>query len=98
MTSLKFSGDVTLDDVFNQNKITIYDNVLKAISEAYRDTSIDEVKVITIEINQVEYSINLARSKFISSLENAIHFYEKLEFYEKCQACLDIITKLKPKK
>ena len=98
MTSLKFNGDITLDEVFNTNKSIIYDSVLKRIQESYSDLKILEVKVITIEINDIEYSINLAREKFIGSLENAISFYVTLEEYEKCQLCVDIIAEIKSKK
>ena len=97
MKLLKFTGDISLDQAFDQNKDVIYDNVLEKIQESYQDETVDEVKVITIEINNVEYSINLARVKFVSSLENAIAHYEKIELYEKCQVCLDIIREIKSK-
>ena len=98
MKLLKFDGDITLDEVFNTNKAIIYDSVLEKIKDAYRDPKCLEVKVINIEINQVDYSINLARERFVSSLENAIEFYVGLEQYEKCQLCVDIISELKSKK
>jgi hypothetical protein len=98
MKSLKFNGDITLDEVFNKNKAIIYDSVLEKIKDAYSDPNCLEVKVINIEINGVDYSINLARERFISSLENAIEFYVGLEEYEKCQLCVDIIAVLKSKK
>ena len=96
--SLKFNGNITIDEVFSQNKSIIYDNVLKKIGESHLDQSVTEVKVITITINKVEYSITLGRDKFIASLENAISFYESVEEYEKCQECLNIISDIKLKK
>lgn len=95
MASLKFKGDITLDQVFNQHKSTIYDRLVEEIKLVYEDSSINEITVIHIELNSVEYSINLTRNKFISGLESAISFYENVEEYEKCQICLNIITQLK---
>lgn len=95
MTSLKFKGDITLDEVFSRHRITIYDKLVQAIRGSYENEKIDEIKVINIEINNVEYSINLAKNKFISGLENAISFYEQIEEYEKCNGCLEIIKKIK---
>lgn len=95
MTSLRFKGDITLDEVFDHHRIAIYDRVVEAIKNSYQDPSIPEVKVVNIEINETEYSINLARAKFIGGLESAMSAYEKIEEYEKCQLCLDIIKELK---
>jgi hypothetical protein len=98
MQSLKFNGDITLDEVFNQHRILIYNNVLDAIQKNYKDPAIEEIKIVTITLNNIEYSINLSRSKFVSGLENAISFYEAAEEYEKCQSCVDIINDLNKKK
>jgi len=95
MTSLKFNGDITLEEVFNLHRITIYDKVVESICANYRDPAIHEITVINITINAVDYTVNLSRDKFISGLENAISFYEKSEAYEKCQLCLNVINELK---
>ena len=91
----KFYGDITLEEIFNLHQITMYDNVVDAISANYKDASIHEIKIISIILNNIEYNINLSRSKYISGLENAIYIYEKLEAYEKCLLCLNIINELK---
>lgn len=98
MESLKFNGDIGIDEIFNQHKALIYDRVLDAIKNNYKDNSIEEIKVVTIILNNIEYSINLSRSKFVSGLENAFTFFEAAEEYEKCQSCLDIIKDLSKKK
>jgi hypothetical protein len=95
MKTLKFQGDIGLDEVFNHHKIEIYDNLLKAIGEHYLDGENSEITVVKISINENEYTINLSRDKFISGLEGAISFYESCEEYEKCAECLKIITALK---
>lgn len=95
---LKFQGDIGLDEVFNRHKIEIYDNLLKSISDSYLDETKGEVTVVKISINEVEYTINLSREKFITGLEGAISFYESCEEYEKCADCLKIINALKNKK
>jgi len=98
MQQLKFNGDVTLDEVFNSNKVSIYDKIVESIQTHYTNPEIKEIRVVSIVINETEYSINLIRSKFASCLENAMNFYIGLEEYEKCQVCRDIIADLKNKK
>jgi hypothetical protein len=95
MKTLRFSGDIGLDEVFTRHKIEIYDNLLKSIKENYQDSKHSEVTVVRISINSTDYTINLAREKFISGLEGAISFYEACEEYEKCAECLKIINALK---
>lgn len=97
MASLKFNGEITLEEVFNQNKIFIYDKVIKAIEKSYDDSSVEETPIVQISINEIEYSIKLGKEKYLGALESAIVFYEKLEEYEKCQRCLNIINKLTKK-
>jgi hypothetical protein len=98
MKTLKFQGDIGLDDVFNRHKIEIYDNLLQSIKAHYLDQNYSEVEVIKISINESEYTINLSRDKFVSGLEGAITFYESYEEYEKCAECLKIINTLKKNK
>ena len=98
MKILKFQGDIGLDEVFNQHKIEIYNNLLQSIKNHYQDDDHFEVEVIKISINESEYTINLSRDKFISGLEGAIAFYESHEMYEQCSECLSIINALKKNK
>lgn len=95
---LKFQGNIDLDEVYDRHKIEIYDNLLKSISESYLDETKKEVTVVRISINDVEYTINLSREKFITGLMGAIKCYEAFEEYEKCAECLKIINALKNKK
>lgn len=97
MPSLRFNGDVSLEEIFSQHKTLIYESVVKAIEENYRDPNLKEVEVLSIHLNGIDHAVNLSRSKFIDGLHNAIDFYEKLEEYEKCQHCLDIINEMKKK-
>ena len=97
MKTLKFQGEIGLDDVFNRHKIEIYDNLLKSIKEHYLDLNNTEVTVVKISINSMDYTINLPREKFVSGLEGAISFYESCEEYEKCAECLIIIKALNKK-
>lgn len=94
MASLKFNGE-TLEEVFNLHQITICDKTVEEICANYKDASINEIKIFSIILDNIEYNINLSRSKYIGSLENAIFFYKKSEAYEKCQLCLNIIDELK---
>lgn len=95
MKTLRFSGDIGLDEVFTRHKIEIYDNLLKSIKENYQNSKNSEITVVKISINSTDYTINLSREKFISGLEGAISFYESCEEYEKCAECLKIINALK---
>jgi hypothetical protein len=95
MRTLKFQGDIELDEVFNSHKIEIYDNLLQSIKQNYSDESNSTITIVKISINETQYTIDLSRDKFISGLEGAINFYESLEEYEKCAECLAIITELK---
>jgi hypothetical protein len=95
MKTLKFNGDIGLDEVFNHHKIEIYDNLLESVKTHYLDEGNTEVTVVKISINSTDYTINLSREKFISGLEGAITFYEACEEYEKCAECLKIINTLK---
>jgi hypothetical protein len=97
MPSLRFNGNVSLEEIFSQHKTLIYESVVKAIEENYHDPNIYEVEVLSIHLNGVDHAVNLSRSKFINGLYNAIEFYEKLEEYEKCQRCLNIISQMKEK-
>jgi hypothetical protein len=94
MTSLKFNGDITLDEIFSQHKLVIYDKIVESIFQNYKNKKIDEITVISIAINDFEYSVTLTREKFVTCLENAIIAYEKIEEYEKCKRCLDVINEL----
>lgn len=98
MRSLKFNGDITLEEVFNEHKSLIYDSVVSSIKDNLASTDSSDVPIILITINKIEYSINLSREKFEQSLDQAIAFYEELEEYEKCQSCLDIKNKVKKNK
>lgn len=98
MTSLQFSGDVSLESVFKEHKRLIYDRVVEEIAKNYKDESISSIHVIKITINNTENSVNLPREKFISGLQNAIEYYVEFEEYEKCQYCLNIINEIKEKK
>jgi hypothetical protein len=84
--------------VFNGNKIEIYDNLLNSIKSNYTNEKCNEITIVKISINETEYTINLARDKFISGLEGALSFYESCEEYEKCAECLAIINALKKNK
>lgn len=97
MGTLIFNGEITLDQAFSQNKDIIYEKVFSEIRKHYLDESISTIHIINISINDTDYTINLPRTKFVSALRNALKFYEKIEEYEKCQTCLDMINNLSEK-
>lgn len=95
MKTLKFSGDIGLDEIFNQHKIDIYNNLLTCVQRDLSNLDVSELTIVNISINQIEYSIKLTRDKFINGLEGAISFYESCEEYEKCAQCVKLINTLK---
>ena len=95
MKILKFTGNIELDEVFNSHRQEIYDNILNSIESHYLEENNSEVTVVQISINELEYTINLTRDKYIGGLENAITYYESSEEYEKCARCVSIIKDLK---
>jgi hypothetical protein len=95
MPSLKFDGNITLEEIFVQHKTLVYDSVVQAIGSCYDDPLVEEVDILSISINGTDHTINLNRSKFIDALHNAIEFFQRREEYEKCQACLIMINEMK---
>lgn len=91
---LKFSGDITLEEIFQKYQTEIYDTMVKSIVEHLEKKTSEEVKVVTITINSKEYSVTLGKEKFYSALSNAIAYYERFEEYEKCQYCLNILKSM----
>jgi hypothetical protein len=98
MKTLKFQGDITLDEVFNHHKKVIYDNLIASVERSHEDLQKTEATIIKISINDDIYTINLSQEKFVSGLEKAITFYEELEEYEKCAKCLKMINSINSKK
>jgi len=94
MQQLRFNGDITLEQVFSEYRTEIYDNLVQAIRENLEE-ELDQVTVLVVGINSIDYTVNLTKDKFESSLKSAISYYEKLELYEKCEECLDLLNKLK---
>jgi len=98
MKTLKFQGDITLDEVFNLHKRAIYENLIASIEESYQNLQNTDATIVKININDDLYTINLSQDKFISGLEKAIAFYEESEEYEKCAKCVSIISSIRSKK
>jgi len=92
--NLKFSGDITLEQIFQEYQTQIYDTMVESIVSSIQAGLKNEVNVVTITINSKEYSIGLVPEKFYLALSSAISYYEKLEEFEKCQRCLNIIKSL----
>jgi len=95
MAKLKFTGDISIQEILNDNQLQIYNAMLESIKLSYHDDAIDSVHIIDICINDFNHSIKLSRQKFIKALSQALKSYEDIEAYEKCQECLNIINYLK---
>jgi hypothetical protein len=95
MAKLKFIGEISITEILNDYQLEIYDSMLNAIKECYRNHSELSVHIIDISINDFNHSIQLSRPKFVKALTKAIKCFEKIEAYEKCQECVNIINYLK---
>ncbi len=97
MRKLQFTGDATIEEIYEIHKSEIYNNVLELIEKNYRSDEIYEIDVVKISTESKDHIITLTRDKFIASLNRCIAFFEKLEEYEKCQVCVNMITEIKNK-
>lgn len=94
MKTIISTGEKTLDEVFESHKHEIYDQILTSIQENYSTKNPDPIQILKISTELVDYSVNLSRNKFIDSLNKCIEFFEPKEEYEKCQRCVDLISKI----
>jgi hypothetical protein len=94
MKTLKYSGDISFDEVFTNNRWVIYESLIMAIDLNLAGDNRRVIDVITIDINKVEYNISLSSDRFISGLNSAIEYFKQFEEYEKCAKCLSLIKKI----
>lgn len=95
MRKLQFNGDATIEEIYEVHKREIYNNVLTLIKKNYRNLEINEISVVKISTQSKDHVITLTRDKFTPILNRCISFFEKLEEYEKCQVCVNIINDIK---
>jgi hypothetical protein len=72
-------------------KVRMIEESLVAIKDAIR---LNKNKVALVEINNSGYYIEIEKSQFKPSLQNALEYYLKKEEYDKCIECRDLISKL----
>lgn len=94
MRKLQFTGDATIEEIYEIHKRDIYNNVLKLIKENYQNLEINEIDVVKISTQSKDHVITLTRDKFIASLNRCITFFEQTEEYEKCQVCVNMINEI----
>ena len=94
MSKLQFNGDITINQIFQDYRNEIYNNVLRAIKNNYLNSEISEIFVVQISTKSKTHDINLTRDNFVGSLSDCIEFFESMEEYEKCQDCIDIIENI----
>jgi hypothetical protein len=96
MAPLRNNEDGSSQSTFGRYKYAIFDKVVEAIEKSQNNPDLEEVEVMTIVIDGVEYTIHILRRDFVSSLEAAIALYEEAEDYEKCQRCFNLLEKQNP--
>lgn len=97
MNILQFDDDITIDKILDDYKKEIYESILKAIKENYKNNEINEINVVKIITQSKDYSIKLPKDKFIMTLNHCINFFIGLEMYENCQECHNIIKEIEEK-
>jgi len=94
MKTLKYTGDISFDEVFSKNRSVIYESLIMAIKLNLAGDNRSVIDVISININNVEYNISLTEERFVSGLTSAIEYYKQFEEYETCAECLSLIKKI----
>lgn len=98
MRKLQFTGDATIEEIYEIHRREVYNTLLEVIGENYLNDEINEINVVKISTQSKDHVITLTRDKFIASLNRCITFFEKTEEYEKCQVCVNMINTIKNKK
>jgi hypothetical protein len=94
MKRLEFQGDITLEDIYEQNKDIIYTQILESISEVVDNKKeLDRIEVMEFDKNGTLFTIDLKTYQFIPVLQSAIEYYAdpSVEKYELCKKCKDLI-------
>ena len=94
---MEFLGDITLEEIYEQNKEIIYSSFIEEIRKVANDITVDRIEVMEFKKNGVKFTIDLKRVQFIDALNSAIDYYVNpaVENYEKCNECKEIINLLK---
>lgn len=95
MKELEFLGEVSLEEIYNQNKELIYSSFITEIIKVKNDTSIKHIEVLEFKRDDVRFVIDLKRDQFKDALNKAIEYFLSVEAYERCTECKDLINDLK---
>lgn len=92
---LNFNGNDPVKEMFSRHAIKIFDSVVDAIAKGHQDSGVEGVDAMVATIDGIEYIVHIHKKDFVSSLNSAIAVYERAEYFEKCQQCVNLINKLK---
>jgi hypothetical protein len=94
MITLEYDFNVSLRQVFEENKEVIVNSGFDLICKNYNNFYVSELVAVRIKIIGITYDITTHRRYFISLLEEYISYFEEKEEYEKCKLALLIIKRL----
>ncbi len=94
MITLEYDFNVSLSQVFEENKEVIFNSGFDLIYKNYNNFYVSELLMVRIKIIGVTYDITIHRHNFIYLLEEYISYFEEKEEYEKCKLSLLIIKRL----
>ena len=96
--TIRVSKDIPIDQILKEYEYEIFNSALESMSKNYKNFDIEEINVINIRTESIDYNISLTRSKFKLWLNKCISFFETLEEYEKCQTCVEVLSYLNQNK
>ena len=90
---LSISPDVDYSEIENIPgvKDTVMDELVLAIKEGVTSK---KKSISLFALADTEYYINIEKEQWGTSLNNALDYYVKIEDYDKCIECRDILNKL----
>lgn len=97
MENLQF-GEITIDQLFDQHKKEVYENVIKSIEDCHEDCEITKINVVDIITNGKRTRIDLSRGKWINMLKSCEKYFKSIEDYRTCHRCIQLISALEENK
>lgn len=87
MNSLVLNGDAPFERVYQNNAKEIYRYVVESIQNNLHIGSKEKIRVATIQLNDLEYHIDLPRENFVDALKKAATVFSENNEMEKAQEC-----------
>ena len=88
----EYSARGILDTLYTPKvQQSLFENVVDEIRQSVKN---NKKEVVVCNLPQVELSVTIPQSSFVSTLKSAIEFYIKIEDYHKCTQINNLIQEL----